>query len=43
MSNADVLGAINDFQEKKGNSLLGGNAVIGALKQMNEKIFAVNN
>ena len=37
LSNADVLDAINDFREGKGKSLLGKNAVHGALKRMNTK------
>ena len=42
LSNADVLDAINDFQEDKGNKLHGSNAVQGASERMNAKIVAVN-
>ena len=41
MSKVDVLDAINDFREEKGKSLLGKNAVEGALKQMSTKIVSV--
>ena len=37
-----MLDAINDFQEERGKSLLGSNAVTGALKRMNAKMVAAN-
>ena len=42
LSNADVLDAINDFQEKKVKGLLGSNVVTCALKRTNAKMVAVN-